>query len=226
MSGWWISDLWQAGQVAELCSWLFWVIAAITLHELAHGWAALWQGDETPRELGHMTPNPLVHMGPWSLLMLLLFGFAWGLMPTDPSRYRWGRRGRIVVAGAGPAMNLALAFLCLTALGVYLAKGLGDGSGELDQSQRNLIVFLRTGGWLNLVLAAFNLLPIFPLDGSSILAGISRTWYRWMHHPNFRNASFILLILVFVSGVLRPLFRATADVSAWWPATVAGWLGA
>jgi Zn-dependent protease len=219
MTGWWISDLWQAGQVSLLASWLFWVIAAITLHELAHGWAALWQGDDTPRELGHMTPNPLVHMGWMSFLMLALFGFAWGLMPTDPSRYRWGRRGRIVVAGAGPAMNLLLAFACLTLLGLYVAKGL-PANGELTDSQANLVTFLRTGGWLNLFLAAFNMLPVFPLDGCSVLAGISRTWYRWMQSPNFQNAGWILLMLFFFTDLDRPIFTATQELAAWWPMQV------
>jgi Zn-dependent protease len=225
MTGWWISDLWQAGQISLLASWLFWVIAAITLHELAHGWAAIWQGDDTPRELGHMTPNPFVHMGGMSLLMLALFGFAWGLMPTDPSRYRWGRRGRIVVAGAGPAMNVLLAFICLTLLGLYLAKGLPASTTELTPGQANLVTFLKTGGWLNLFLAAFNLLPVYPLDGSSVLAGISRTWYRWMQNPGFQNAGWIILLLFFFTDLDRPLFTWTREVAAVWPATVARLVG-
>ena len=225
MTGWWISDLWQAGQISLLASWLFWVIAAITLHELAHGWAAIWQGDDTPRELGHMTPNPLVHMGGMSLLMLALVGIAWGLMPTDPSRYRWGRRGRIVVAGAGPAMNLLLAFLCLTLLGLYLAKGIPASAAELTPGQANLVTFLKTGGWLNLFLAAFNLLPVFPLDGCSVLAGISRTWYRWMQNPNFQNAGWIVLLLFFFTDLDRPLFAWTQDVASRWPIAVARLVG-
>ena len=221
MTGWWISDLWQAGQVSLLASWLFWVIASITLHELAHGWAAIWQGDDTPRKLGHMTPNPFVHMGGMSLLMLALFGFAWGLKPTDPSRYRWGRRGRIVVAGAGPAMNVLLAAICLTLLGLYLAKGVSASTTELTPGQANLVTFLQTGGWLNLFLAAFNMLPVFPLDGSSVLAGISRTWYGWMQNPGFQNAGWIILLLFFFTDLDRPLFTWTRQVAADWPIAVA-----
>ena len=97
---WWVHQLYQDGRVVELISWVFWVILSITLHELAHGWAALWQGDDTPRRMHRMTANPLVHMGGWSLLLFAVVGIAWGVMPTDPSRYRWRRRGRIVVAGA------------------------------------------------------------------------------------------------------------------------------
>lgn len=221
MTGWWISDLWQRGEVSLLASWLFWVIASITLHELAHGWAAIWQGDDTPRELGHMTPNPFVHMGGMSLLMLALFGFAWGLMPTNPSRYRWGRRGRIVVAGAGPAMNVLLALGCLTLLGALEGRGTLPPLGLGSPFQNNLVTFLTVGGWLNLFLAAFNLLPVFPLDGCSVLAGISRTWYGWMQDPRFQNVGWIVLLLFFFTDLDRPLFTWTHQFSQWWPDQVA-----
>ena len=52
MSGWWIADLWNQGQVVQLASWIFWVIVSICLHELGHGWAAIWEGDDTPRRTG------------------------------------------------------------------------------------------------------------------------------------------------------------------------------
>ena len=90
--------VYDSGGLAAVLGWVFWVIFSICLHELAHGWAAIWQGDRTPRETGHMTMNPMVHMGGASLIVFALVGIAWGLMPTDPSRYRWGRRGRIQAA--------------------------------------------------------------------------------------------------------------------------------
>ncbi|MBT5381502.1 MAG: site-2 protease family protein, partial [Phycisphaerae bacterium] len=90
-------------------SWIFWVLLSITLHELAHGWAAIWEGDKTPIETGHMSANPVVHMGRFSLIVFALIGFAWGLMPVRPWRFRHGRLGEAIVAIAGPAMNLALA---------------------------------------------------------------------------------------------------------------------
>src|SRR5688572_29409894 len=108
MSGWWMGNLAAQREYALLVSWIFWVLFSITLHELAHGWAALWQGDDTPRRLGRMTPNPIVHMGWVSLLMFAIVGIAWGVMPVDPSRFRWKRKGRTIVYGAGPAMNVAL----------------------------------------------------------------------------------------------------------------------
>ncbi|MEY3025868.1 MAG: hypothetical protein RLZZ238_765 [Planctomycetota bacterium] len=78
---------------AAAAAFLFWGIFSITMHELAHGWAALSQGDDTPRIYGRMTINPVVHMGWISLILLALVGIAWGSMPTDPSK----------TAGAGGA---------------------------------------------------------------------------------------------------------------------------
>ncbi|MHC4989658.1 MAG: site-2 protease family protein, partial [Planctomycetota bacterium] len=165
MTHWWVTDLYQAGYVVELLSWIFWVILSITLHELAHGWVATWQGDPTPRQLGRMTANPVVHMGPTSLIIFALVGIAWGMMPTDPSRYRWRRRGRIVVAGAGPAMNLLLAVAAGGLLVLWLRVGPAG-----HRAFENLAVFLWMGTVLNVILAALNLLPVPPLDGSQILA--------------------------------------------------------
>jgi Zn-dependent protease len=207
--GWWVHDLYQAGRTVELVSWIFWVILAIVLHELAHGWAALGQGDDTPRRLGRMTVNPLVHMGGMSLLVFALIGIAWGVMPTDPSRYRWGRKGRIFVAAAGPAMNIALALAALTVLVAWLKVG---PAGHL--LYHNLAVFLWTGGWLNVVLAAFNLLPVPPLDGSQILSGLSRRAYQLYRNPQAAMFGlFILLAIFFVTPVGR-FFWAGCRVAA------------
>lgn len=202
---WWVHDYVQAGLYIELVSWIFWVIFSITLHELAHGWAALWQGDDTPRVMQRMTMNPLVHMGPWSLLMFALVGIAWGVMPVDPSRFRWRRRGRIVVAGAGPVMNIALGVLALTIAALWASYG-----ASAQPLQHNVFVFFLMGGWLNLALAAFNLLPIPPLDGSSILMGLSFRLYNFYQQPNIQSIGFFVLLVIFMSGVGGMLFAAAA----------------
>ena len=74
---WWVHDLWMSGRGFELICWIFWVIASITLHELAHGGVAIWEGDDTPRVTGHMTANPVVHMGVQSIIAFLIIGIAW-----------------------------------------------------------------------------------------------------------------------------------------------------
>ena len=165
MTGWWVHDLWNAGRSTELVSWIFWVIASITLHELAHGWAAIWEGDDTPRIQGRMTANPVVHMGMPSIVVFLIVGIAWGIMPVNPYKFRHGKWGRILVSFAGPAMNLLIAIILLTIL------GFSTGSNNPDLAQFEFFLF--TGGFLNLILFSLNMLPIPPLDGSTILANLS-----------------------------------------------------
>jgi len=212
MTGWWMHSLYESsGGAAAVVSWTFWVILSIVLHELAHGWAALWQGDDTPRRMGHMTWNPLVHMGPMSLLMFAAIGIAWGLMPVDPSRFRWRRRGRIVVSAAGPAMNIALAILTLFfLLPLWLRLGLGRIDDPLFS---NVAEFFYIGGLLNVVLAIFNLLPIPPLDGSSILAGLWMKWYIWIQNPQFMMIGFFILLAVFFSGIGGLFFDAAGAIA-------------
>jgi Zn-dependent protease len=219
MSSWWVHDLYQQGRVIELISWIFWVIFSITMHELSHGWAALWQGDDTPRRLQRMTMNPLVHMGPWSLVIFAVIGIAWGVMPVDPGRFRWGRRGRIIVSGAGPAMNLLLCFLALTLLILWLALG-PKGTEVYD----GVGVFLWTGGWLNIVLALFNLLPVPPLDGASVLAGLSWRMYQLYQRPQAQMLGMFLVLILFMTGFWTIIFRIGRAVTELYVFDLGGWV--
>ena len=164
------------------------VVISIVLHELAHGWAAIWQGDDTPRQMGHMTGDPMVHMGGFSLLALVLIGIAWGQMPVNPNRFR-SRYGDALVSVAGPAMNLLLAFLTLTALVVWVKASGGAKDGAAYNGQ----FFLRIFGWWNIVLALFNLIPVPPLDGSAILGNFVPAYRRWV--DSLSNPMFLFLIL-------------------------------
>ncbi|MGA1223693.1 MAG: site-2 protease family protein [Phycisphaerales bacterium] len=192
---------------AAAAAFLFWGIFSITMHELAHGWAALSQGDDTPRIYGRMTINPVVHMGWVSLILLALVGIAWGSMPTDPSKYRWGRRGRIIVSGAGPAMNVLLWLVCWIGFGVVVVVAGGEtgASGGTPAvpggTMRQLAQFLMIGGMLNGMLALFNMLPVPPFDGASVAAGFSRTFYRWMHNPRVAQFGFLFVLVALFSGV-------------------------
>jgi Zn-dependent protease len=204
---WWIADLLR-DDPALLVSWVVWVIGSIVLHELAHGWAAIWQGDHTPRELGHMTWNPLVHMGGWSLVMFALVGIAWGAMPVNPARFR-GRYGPALVALAGPAMNLALAAAAIL-LGSLWSGYAQDVANPL---WRNFMVFFIAGAFLNIALAIFNLLPFPPLDGSRILADFMPSYRRLIEQPNVAAIGIILLIVAFSRGGSF-VFDASRSVSS------------
>jgi Zn-dependent protease len=203
MSQWWISDLYQSGEIVMLLSWIFWVIFSITLHELAHGWTAIWQGDDTPRLLGRLTMNPFVHMGWYSILAFLLIGIAWGAMPVNPHRFRTRRWGDVMVSAAGPAMNIAIAFVALTAAALWAQYATFE-----EPVYGNVYEFLTVGGWINLFLAAFNLLPVPPFDGSTILAGFSRQMRELYRHPNAEIAGLAFLMIVFMTGIFGWL---------WWP---------
>lgn len=201
---WWIGDLAQEGRYVELVSWIFWVLFSITFHELAHGWAAIRQGDDTPIHLHRMTANPLVHMGFQSLIIFALCGIAWGQMPVNPYRFRHGHRSEIIVSAAGPAMNLLIAAACLVLLTAWM-RLVPDGSALHD----NTVVFLFTGVGLNLMLFALNLLPIPPLDGSTILAGYWPRFRRLLSHPQASLFGlFALIAIFFMSPMGSILFGA------------------
>ncbi len=181
MQGWWVADILNDPQrgAPVLVSWAVLVIGSIVLHELAHGWMALRLGDTTPRDMGHMTWNPLVHMGPWSLVAFAVIGIAWGAMPVDPTRLR-GRHGDAWVALAGPLMNIGLAAVSFIALVLWMTVG----SGVADPLHGNLRMFFWLGAWLNLILAGFNLLPVLPLDGGRIATSFSRGYAEFAYGEN------------------------------------------
>ncbi len=204
---WWVANYAEAGRYIELVSHVFWVIFSICLHELGHGWAALRQGDGTPRRLDRMNMNPLVHMGAPSLLVFAIVGIAWGMMPVDPSRFRSGRMGDVLVAAAGPAVNFALAIGCLILLVPWVAFGPMDANvGE------NVATFLFIGAWLNLVLGLFNLLPAPPLDGSRILAGLFRPFELIANHPNAPLFGLFVIVALMMTGGIGLLFYGTRQV--------------
>jgi Zn-dependent protease len=224
MGGWWISELMNNesinGQV-WVVSWVVWVVISICLHELAHGWTAIRFGDLTPRHAGHMTWNPMVHMGMMSFGMLLFLGIAWGAMPVDTTRLR-GKFSETLVLAAGPGMNLLLAVVSLLLLILWrpLAAGELVGSVQIgDPLAENLAVFFFLGAKLNIVLMLFNLIPVPPLDGGRILMD-RWAWFRgMMYTENGRWFSLIAFIFIFMTAG-KFLFLA-GELAAFIPAELA-----
>ncbi len=203
MPEWWVLREWNLNPVF-LISHVFWVIFSIILHELAHGVAAIRSGDDTPRTTGHMTWNPLVHMGQSSLILFAITGIAWGLMPINPAKFR-RRYDQALVSFAGPAMNLLLFAVCVigTAAVALSLKRLPDPLGH------NLFMFFFLGGCFNLYLAAFNLLPVPPLDGSSVLGNIFPPYRELLRSPQAGMVSLIIFIGLF-SFAGEPIMEAAA----------------
>jgi Zn-dependent protease len=119
------------------------------------------------------------------------------MMPVNPYRFRHGKWGRILVSAAGPMMNLVIAFIVLTVLGFII-----DPYAE----QSDVVTFLLTGGYLNLILFALNMLPVPPLDGSNILANLSDTVASWYRHPRAQMAGLLLFFLLIMTNMFDAAF--------------------
>jgi Zn-dependent protease len=219
MNGWWATNILNLPDgTVVLCSWVVWIITSICLHELAHGWMALRCGDSTPRDLGHMTMSPMVHMGPFSLLMFAMTGIAWGAMPVNPSAFR-RKHDDALVAIAGPMMNLLIAFVCVVGYILWLGLGQGGWTGTRVSEPLYTVVeiFFRLGAMLNVVLMLFNLIPVPPLDGSKVVMSFFPPIRRAFQSEGGGAASAILFIVVFffLSGPLSAVaFRATGTALA------------
>jgi Zn-dependent protease len=182
------------------------VVVSICIHELAHGVVAVWLGDRTPIEQDRVTLNPLVHMGPFSIITLLLAGIAWGSMPVDRSRLR-GRYAVALVAAAGPASNVLLSLLALGSLALWMRFDPAAAGDRIDNAQFLLEVF----GRINMLLALFNLLPVPPLDGSSILGNLSSAYDRTVNGFFARSPGAVMPALLLVFIVSGHLIRPAAD---------------
>ncbi len=154
-------------QIARFIAFAITAILAFAYHEFAHAIVADRLGDPTPRSFGRITPNPFVHLSLYGLAFLFLIGFGWAVTPVNPNRLRGNpRHSMAIVAVAGPLANLAMALLF--ALPIRLGLVTPDYGDVLPA----LWQFLEVGLSINLLLFAFNLLPIPPLDGFTILQGL------------------------------------------------------
>jgi Zn-dependent protease len=170
------------------------VLFAITIHEYAHGWAAEKLGDPTARLMGRLTLNPLAHLDPIGALMLILVRIGWAKpVPVNPYNLKNPRRDMIWISLAGPVTNLAAALALGTLVRIIIATGVPTGG--LMTPVMLLLVF---GVVIDVALAIFNFIPIPPLDGSKVLAGILPV--RWaMHYLRFeRYGPFVLIGLIVV----------------------------
>lgn len=169
--------------------WIVLVGFSICVHEYAHAYAAYRLGDDTAAEEGHLSLNPLVQMGPMSLVMLFLLGIAWGMVPVNTSRLKNARLAG-VVAFAGPASNLVLSAIFSLAM-VIVAHQAGTSP---------IVEFMSIGAVTNGALFVLNLIPIPPLDGYQIIASQSRA-VRNLPPEIIRQASFILILLIFLTNL-------------------------
>ncbi|OJI07603.1 hypothetical protein BK004_00750 [bacterium CG10_46_32] len=174
--------------------WLLAIVYGITIHEYSHVLAAYLQGDDTGKLLGRLTLNPLAHIEPFGMLLLLVVGFGWGRpAPFNPFNLKYRKWGEVLVAFAGPLSNLVSIIVFIVAVNI-----LGPILGPF-----NLLVQLL--GFLiliNIILLAFNLIPIPPLDGSKLLFELLPDKYNHIKAQLSRNGPWILLMFIFVDNFL------------------------
>lgn len=184
--------------------WLPAILVGLTFHEFAHGLVADRLGDSTPARQGRLTLNPLPHIDWVGFLMLLIFKFGWAKpVQVNPGNFKniSHKTGMMLVSLAGPGMNLIIALLSMAALKL-LIPWQGEGWSALAIP---LIIPLV---YVNLILAAFNLIPVPPLDGSKILAGIlPDTGANWLYSLEQYGPLILLLLIVtnVVGKILWPL---------------------
>lgn len=194
------------------------LLVSLTVHEAAHAWTADRLGDPTARLLGRVSFNPAVHVDPIGTLLFPLLAIlanvpliGWAKpVPVNLARLRHPRRDYVFVAAAGPLSNLALASLIsvlASAAGIGLRQALAEG-GSVGTA-------LALGVYINVFLAVFNLLPVPPLDGGNVLAGLLPAPLA-VQFDRLRPWGFLILYALILTGVLSTVVAPLAGTIVAW----------
>ena len=206
----------------------FSLLVAVTVHEFSHALVATGLGDNTAKRLGRLSLNPTKHLDPAGTVMMLVAGFGWGKpVPVNQHNLSHGQTGMALVAAAGPLTNIMVAFL----LALPIKLGLLDWSAPA----LNRVSYVMTGGlpegladilglmiFFYILLAVFNLIPLAPLDGSKILAGLLPRNQAQAYARVERYGPALLVGLIMVDymsnlgilwGVMGPAVRFLATVA-------------
>ncbi len=183
------------------------IIIGMTVHEWAHAFAAYKLGDPTAKNLGRMTLNPIAHFDLFGFLCLLLVGFGWAKpVPVNSRNFKHFKRDDIIVSLAGITMNLIVAFLFSFVYVLGFTKW-GLGTNEAFVSIFGSILSI------NLALAMFNLIPIYPLDGSHVLESLLvRRFPRFFMFMR-QYGQIILIILLITGGATSVLSFLVSNVA-------------
>lgn len=179
------------------------VMVSLTIHEFCHGLVAFSLGDKTAKLQGRLSLNPIKHVDPVGLLLLMVASFGWAKpVPVDPRNFTKTdiHTGMLLTAVAGPMSNILLVFL-----GVMTVSSM---SGAFLQTHELVWTFLSFFIVINANLAFFNLLPVPPLDGSKILFGILPKRYYNILYIMDRYGGFLLMLLIVTGGtryIIQPL---------------------
>ena len=192
---------------------IFVLLFALSVHEAAHGWAALKLGDPTASHMGRITLNPIAHIDPigtilFPLILIVmrvpfLFGYA-KPVPVNPLNLKNPKRDNIFISAAGPLSNLGVAVIAF--IGIIVLKFLDPNLfASRERFSYLILLILYNVIILNVILATFNLIPIPPLDGSGVLMGFLSDESA-QKFDQIRPYGMIIIIVLWMTGVLRVVF--------------------
>ncbi len=202
-------DFNSPGFVTHFLGFMLGFVLGTTFHEFMHAYSALRLGDTTAQRQGRITLNPAAHFDPFGFIMGVLLalgiGFiAWGRpVPVNPSALRNGRRSMAIVAFAGPITNLVFAVV------LTIIYKVGEGLPAIFTDDVLAVLFGMIS--INVLLFAFNLIPIPPLDGFNILSGILPNYWTIILQPIYQYSLPILLGLVFFVPYIGQMFRISLN---------------
>ncbi len=179
------------------------LLFALTLHELAHGLVAYRLGDPTAKMAGRLTLNPFRHLDPLGTIAFFFIKFGWAKpVPVNPRYFRDPKRDMLWVAMAGPLTNLGVAIVsAILSKAIWIFGGILPYSRATEAILLPLSAMLVASVWINLVLAIFNFLPIPPLDGGRILAGLLPDRLA-SSYQQLERYGFVIVIILALSGLL------------------------
>ena len=173
---------------------------SFTFHELSHGFVAYKLGDDTAKNAGRLTLNPIKHIDVVGLILIIVSGFGWAKpVPINMNSFKKPKEGMAISALAGPVSNLLLAAVALLIFG-FVAAPLGKAGSGGDF----LLQLLYTTAYINCVLAVVNIIPIPPLDGSKVLFSLlpEREYYKLMQYERY---GLIILLILVVTHTITPI---------------------
>lgn len=192
-------DSWQE-LVIGLAIRIFIIMCILPIHEYAHGWAANKLGDPTAKRMGRLTLNPMAHIDWIGAALIILVGFGWAKpVPVNPYNFTdrsHAKRSMALTALAGPASNVLVALAGMLLLRILSCFDIGSAHFQYYLTYAFYFIM-----YINISLAIFNLLPIYPLDGSRILGGILPDGFSDFMEKNGQIMSMVFIIVIF-SGLL------------------------
>ena len=203
-----LKSIWEGFDFTYLMSLLLAVVPSVlcvTLHELSHGYTAYFLGDDTAKQNGRLTLNPLKHLDVIGLLMLVVFHVGWAKpVPVNMFKFKNPKRGMAITAIAGPLSNLIIAVVFMFLYGAFYIPLRDSDVGNYFLTMLQLTVYISLG------LAIFNFIPIPPLDGAKVLFSFlsDQSYIKLMRYEKYGS---LLMLALVASGIISKPLTALID---------------